>query len=608
MRHSIRALILLLLLTGTGCAYFNTFYFAKKYYSQGERGREQSATKELGSPEAARRYDQAIAQCRKVLAKHGGSRWADDALYLMGASYYGKAAYDSALIVFKDLQEAFPESKFVEDAIYKSGLCYYERGNYTEMEAEFAKVMERDPDFEHEDDILYTLAQRAEKEGDRSSAVRSYRRLVDRFPGSERSEDGLSEIGRLYFEAGDYDSALTAYEELVSKTKDEENYQEGQLQLGQCLIRLGRSDEAIQRLQDQIPRNLHEGRPEEIEFAARVRITLAQAYNRSGAHEDALSNLRNVLENHPTTPSAGEAAYLIGYTYESYLDSLQSAEKAYEEAASMSARTSSFRDLARERLTNLKRLIALSGEASSSGGDASVEKAAEAALKIAELEYFSQNEVAEALAQYEKVLDQFPQSKIAPRAAYAIAWIHLHEEDLPADTAVVRLRDLVEAYPASDQARAAIDLLQKAGADTAGLGSLLIEEKPDTMVAADTLGAPMDSLGMPVDSTGMSIVDSDTSGALPDSLRGEFDPRERLRPDRRRFVDEDGMPEDARAAGDSARAAPPPSQVGIPGPDSVRVERTRADSLAGSYFSPPDSLVDSLSHTPDEVPTPRRVP
>ena len=276
--------------------------------------------------------------------------------------------------------------------------------------------MALDPEFEHEDDILYTLAQRAEKEGDRSSAVRSYRRLVDRFPESERSEDGLSEIGRLYFEAEEYDSALAAYEELVSKTKDEENYQEGQLQLGQSLIRLGRAEEAIRRLQDQIPRNLNEGRPEEIEFAARVRIALAQAYNRAGEHEEALRTLRVVLDDHRTTPSAGEAAYLIGYTYESYLDSLQAAEKAYEEAASMSARTSSFRDLARDRLTNLKRLIALSGEASSEG-DASVEKAAEAALKIAELQYFSQNEVSEALGQYQKVLDQFPQSQIAPRAA-----------------------------------------------------------------------------------------------------------------------------------------------------------------------------------------------
>lgn len=599
MHRSIRALILLLLLTGTGCAYFNTFYFAKKYYSQGERGRQAAASQDLASPEAARRYDQAIAQCRKVLAKHAGSRWADDALYLMGASYYGKAAYDSALIVFRDLQKAFPQSKFVKDAIYKSGLCHYERGNYEEMEAEFARVMEIDPDYEHEDDILYTLAQRAEKEGDRTSAVRSYRRLVDRFAGSERSEDGLSEIGRLYFEAEEYDSALAAYEELVSKTKDQKNYQEGQLQLAQCLIRLGRAEEAIRRLQDQIPRNLHEGRTEEIEYAARVRITLAQAYNRTGRHDEALNTLRVVLDNNRGTASAGEAAYLIGYTYESYLDSLQAAEKAYEEAASMSARTSSFRDLARNRLTNLKRLIALSGEASS-GGDASVEKAAEAVLKIAELHYFSQNEVPEALAQYEKVLDQFPESKIAPRAAYAIAWIHLHEEDLPADTAVVRLRDLVETYPASDQARAAIDLLQTAGADTSGLGALLVETEPDTMVAAEAAGAP-NAAGAPVDSLGIPVAAGpDSSGAVPDSLRGALDPRERLRPDRRKFVDEDGLPNDPRA---SAR-----DSVGIPGPDSVRFERTRADSLAGSYFSPPDSLVDTLSNTPDGVPTPRRVP
>lgn len=603
----LRALILLILLGSSGCAYYNTFYFAKKYYSQGERGREASTSEEITSPEASRRYDQAIAQCRKVLNFHAGSRWADDALYLMGASYYGKASYDSALIVFDDLERTFPNSKFVEDAIYKSGLCQYERGNYLEMEEEFAKVMALNPDFEHEDDILYTLARRAEKEGDRSSAVRSYRRLVDRYPGSARAEDGLSEIGRLYFEAEEYDSAHIAYEELVAKTKDETNYQEGQLQLAQSLIRLGRADEAIQRLQDQIPRNLHEGKTEEIEFAARVRIALAQAYNRAGAHEEALRSLRVVLDDHRETASAGEAAYLVGYTYESYLDSLPAAEKAYEEAASMSSRASSFRDLARDRLTNLKRLIALSGEASEEG-DADMEKAAEAALKIAELQYFSQDEVTEALGQYQRVLDQFPESRTAPRAAYAIAWIHLHEEDLPSDTAMVRLRDLVSEYPASDQARAAIDLLQSAGGDTVGLRSLLVQADPETVAvpfsATDSLGM-VDSLGMPVDSLGMPI-GADSLGAVPDSLRIGLGPRDRLRPDRRRFVDEDGVPSDSL---DEIRSVPADSPPGSSGPDSAGVERTRADSLAGSYFSPPDSSVaDTMRTTPDGERIPRRDP
>ncbi|MEZ4653216.1 MAG: tetratricopeptide repeat protein [Candidatus Eisenbacteria bacterium] len=477
----------------------------QEYYAQGERARESSTSEELTSPEAVRRYDLAIAQCRKVLNFHAKSRWADDALYLMGASYYGKAAYDSALIVFGDLQRTFPKSKFIDDAIYRSGLCHYERGDYDQMAVEFEEVLQRDPDFEHEDDILYTLARKAEKEGDRPAAVASYRRLVDRFPGSSRAEDGLLQIGRLYFEGEAYDSSLAAYEELVAHTKDQKNYQEGQLQLAQCLMRLGRSEEAIDRLEDQIPRNLHEGRSEEAEYAARVRIVMAQALNRIGEHDRALAQLREVLDKQRDTASAGEAAYLVGYTYESYLDSLGAAETAYEEASKMSARASSFRDLARDRLNNLRRLISLSGQAQDTG-DSGSEKAAEAALKIAELQYFSQNEVATALGQYQKVIDQFPETKMAARADYAIGWIQLHDEEVPPDTAFARLRGVVRRHPESTQARAAIDLIQGAGGDTTGLRALLVDVVPDTVaveVDADSLGAMADSsafgdsLGLP---------------------------------------------------------------------------------------------------------------
>lgn len=476
-------LFAVVLLSLSGCGYYNTFYFAKKYYSQAERLRETGASEDLLPPEAVKKYDQSIVQCRKVLTFHEGSRWVDDALFLMGASYYGKAEYDSALVALADLERNFPKSKFIDDAIFTRGLCRYEQHEYELMREEFDRVLDRNEHYEQKDDLLYTLAQTAEKQEDRETAIRRYRDLVDSYPGTPRGEDGLLAIGRLYFEAEDYDNAMNAYDELVRRTKSDEHYQEGQLQLAQALIRTGRAEEAADRLEKEVPHDEvdAQARGVETDYAARIRISLAQAKNRLGEHEEAVEVLRVVTEKYPSSTYACEAQYLIGYTFESYLDSLASAEVAYDAAAKMSSR-SSFREIAKNRLINLRRIIAQG--AGDENSDTDLEQAADAALKIAELQYFAEQDLPGALVQYRKVIEEYPTSSVAARANYAIGWIYLRDPKAAApDTAFQALRETVERFPASKQARSAITLLAEEGADTTGLHAMLVEpepERPDT--------------------------------------------------------------------------------------------------------------------------------
>lgn len=161
------------------------------------------------------------------------------------------------------------------------------------------------------------------------------------------------------------------------------------------------------------------------------------------------------------------------------MDSLGLAETAYEVAAKMSVR-STFKDLARERLVVLKRLIALSKTTDvDSGEDGAAEKKAEAALKIAELYYFSRKEVDEARDHYRGVVSEYPETSIAPRAAYGLAWLGLREEPFDSLGAYDAFRDVVRDYPASSQARSAIDVLGTAERDTVGLAALLIEPEPE---------------------------------------------------------------------------------------------------------------------------------
>ncbi len=465
----------LLMAASAGCAYYNTFYFAKRYYAQAEKLVRESDSDML-PPEAVRRYDQAIEQCSKVLTFHGGSRWVDDAIYLMGASYYGKREYEQALRRFRELITNYPDTRLATRAHYMSGLCHYERQDFEQMEAAFNRALDRDPDFRHRDDILFTLARAAEIRRDKNEAVRRFRDLIGQYPGSERAEEGLMRIGDLYFDDGRADSAHMAYQELTRTARRDEVYREAQMKMSDALVRLDRSEEAVRILHRLIPDDMEPGRTRE-EWPAQARIRLARVYNSMGEHEQALESLREVVENFSFSALAAEAQFQVGYTYEVYMDSLAAARSAYEQTSRLSGR-SVFREQAISRARNLQQLESLSVQAV---GDSATSEdiQADAMLRIAELYLFSQDKAGDALITYREIIDEFPSSRTAPRAAYGAAWIRLNRMEGERDEALEEFRSLIARYPESSQARGALDLLILEEADTTGLRGLLVEPEPE---------------------------------------------------------------------------------------------------------------------------------
>ncbi len=479
---------LLLLLAGSllasglsgGCVYFNTFYLARKYFGEAEKTQALSQSDKI-SPDAVTKYDLSIKQCTKVLSQHPDSRWADDAVYLMGACYYGKREYESALRKFDELMANYPKSKLVPWAHYLSGLCHYQRRDYELMDASFRKVLELKPDFDKKDEILFTQAQAAEEQRNRPEAIHRYRELEAEFHGSGRGEDALSHIGGLYLEEGATDSAYNSYTELAHTATDDKTAREAQLSAGDVLVTMGKPDDAVRLLKRLvIPVGTTQGAPLD-EWQAVARLHLAQAQNAAGDHVGALKALREVTDKFATSTSAVEAQFQIGYTYEVYLDSLTAARTAYDQVSKMGGR-SVFREQAANRSAGLAQLQALSQQARSDSATTE-DKTAEASLKIAELYLLTRNQPEEALGRYREIVEKYPQSNMAARAAYAVAWIHLKAVSGKRDSALTELAGIVRKYPASRQARGALDLLIGEKADTAGLAGLLVALKTDTTAA-----------------------------------------------------------------------------------------------------------------------------
>jgi len=80
------------------------------------------------------------------LARFPDSRYADNAQYWLGESYYVQGKYERALEAFQEVGERFPESDKVPDALLKQGFAYYELSDYRRARQTLMGVTERFPD------------------------------------------------------------------------------------------------------------------------------------------------------------------------------------------------------------------------------------------------------------------------------------------------------------------------------------------------------------------------------------------------------------------------------------------------------------------------------
>ncbi|MEW5876015.1 MAG: tetratricopeptide repeat protein [Candidatus Zixiibacteriota bacterium] len=192
---------------GAGCVYFNTFYHAKKAFGEGEKVRKQ-AGRQGGIAAGKNNYERAIEKANKIVEKHKDSKYYDDALFLIGVSYFRIGNYTKSEAAFRELLATQPDSKHAEESHLFVARCRIEMGD---PEAGFRAFTE--------------LASTARKESWRAEA--HYQRGV-------------------YFRDNEkYDSAFSELNLVFTEYKGSERALEARLLGAEVLREMGRYDEAI---------------------------------------------------------------------------------------------------------------------------------------------------------------------------------------------------------------------------------------------------------------------------------------------------------------------------------------------------------------------------
>ncbi len=314
-------LLAALLVALPGCVYFNTYYNAQKFYRQAEKARrldeasqEQAGTarkRKRDAVKASELYDKAARAASRVLEQYKESDRVDDAMFLLGRSFYWQGDYNSAIRTFGDLEQYFPDSEFYDQARYWHALSLQAQGSNSEAR-ELYRALLNDRRGEVSVQAGQRLGEMATAEEDHVAAGQEYRAVLEAFPSSPLRPELWLRLGESILARGDINTlpeALDAFEEALGARPSPEVGYRARLNQGKVLSAQGAEDDALavyaSLLREQRFRR----------FEGQTRLLIGQHYQERGLFEQALEEYGRVRDDFPQSPHSAMALYYTGMLY-----------------------------------------------------------------------------------------------------------------------------------------------------------------------------------------------------------------------------------------------------------------------------------------------------
>ncbi|MBD3298924.1 MAG: tetratricopeptide repeat protein [candidate division Zixibacteria bacterium] len=314
-----------ILLMGSGCVYFNTFYHAKQYYGQGEKMRKQARGQSAIGP-GKTHYLDAIEKANKVVEEHPDSKYHDDALFMIGMSYFHIQNFTKSEAAFRELLVTHPESKFIEEARLYLARCRIQLGDERAGFRVFTELAETARKDEWRAEALYQRGQFFFDNESYDSAKTEFMRVIDEYPKSERAQESRLLAAQSFRKLDQADKAIALYQPLL----EEEDHPDLQLRayrgIGEAYYESGRPDSGIAVFESLIDDERFE------DSVGVIRLSLARGLENTGDYEAAWRQYERVAAVLERTPYAAEAYFHMAEIKQFQEQDLVAAKDLYDKS------------------------------------------------------------------------------------------------------------------------------------------------------------------------------------------------------------------------------------------------------------------------------------
>lgn len=462
----IAVIFLMLTFSSCTCIYFNTFYNVRKNFGSAEKTRKEAGRDKATGAEV-KQYTDAVTRASKVLERHPTSGYVDDALYIIGASYFYLGEYAQSARKFKELLANYPQSEYIRPSrllLARDKLMLKEEAEAVVI---FEQIFQEEKDKKMKADAARALGQYYfdGKEYDKAniyfmSLKDSLGDATDKLRASTYVADGFYD--RFLFE-----KAIDSYDEALKYNPDTLQYFRINYRMAACEFFLSRVPSGLERLQKLAANQLY------YDSLSVVRLKIAEGYAQDGDLGGAISTYERVASDDPKSVAAAVAYYEMGLIYQYDYENLTKALDYYKRARDENRGAPISADATR-RVSMLGLLQQYSkgnektaADSSSTAKQADIDQLGENEFLLGELFYFDLEKPDSALHAYATVVDKYPQSKFAPQSLISMAYLY-REEFADSAKADSLFRRVLTEYPRTDQAEEVIKVLGLAGtaADT----------------------------------------------------------------------------------------------------------------------------------------------
>lgn len=504
------------------CAYYNTFYNTKKNFREGlvenkKRVGEKPTAQEI------QKFDLAIEKASKVLQLYPKSKYADDAVMILGQSFFYKQEFLKAQRKFDELIANFPKSNLVPVCRLWLAKTNIELRDYAGTERVLREIQKQPRRGGLNEEAQSLLGEIYFRQGMYSLAAQEFEVASKELDDKTLRGRSLMRLGESYLKTGNLSGAVESFRLATSLGGDQDFKFQSSFQFAIALKGEQRYEEALE-----IFRSLLAEFPTSYKDIPLVKVEIADANNGLGKTEDAKKLYEDILDTHPRTEAAAAAYFYLGEIYERKEGDFPKAQDHYDKVRKESVRSDKINEATRRskniaEFLKLKQTIAdlekqfeqlQSGEKPATGASADTTTStrsrkrgqnktvaasapqlttesiaadlAKNKIQTAQLYYFQLEQVDAAIPLYFDVARSYPNTSYAPQALYTLAYIFEDKNSRPGARDSI-FAVLIEKYPDSPQARAARKRMGETIAAEATTSDLPASEHADFLNAEKIL-------------------------------------------------------------------------------------------------------------------------
>ncbi len=423
-----------------GCAYYNTFYNARKAFKEGERIRLSQQTPDGGlPPQAIVSYELAIENAGLVLRDHAGSSLVDDALVLIGDALAIQGRHEQAVKRYQQVLRLFPDSEFTGHCVFSLGLNLLNASDSTRADELLDRFVREYPDSDRIPEAFMLRGKISFGGARYEEAVLRFQDMLELHSSHDMKAEARYYIARSKLELGLYADAREHLEQAIEQARSIRLRFQASFMLGESMRREGGIADALEVFESLLDLRAYR------DYHPEVMLAMAACLAELDRHEAAVSRYESVISLYETDRGHAEevsrAMFELGELYRLAGD-LELAEQRYADARRQSPRSFWVGDESDRKyraIGELRRLSRNLGnmqvalESVSPSGDTESKSPSNFArlmenviglrFQLAELYLFRLEMADSSLSQYRAIEKESDDPSMAAKAAFARAWV-----------------------------------------------------------------------------------------------------------------------------------------------------------------------------------------